>query len=147
MAIPMRSPALSPTWRVPKPATSPARACSPMEASRLEIENGKTRVINKIMKALRIAIIIRSTRPGRNGEAVAKWVHEIAQKRSDAEFELVDIKAICKPRLVERFAVQRSGLNILVGRRDIPGRNREHLSSRQREPGFLEDRTTDVIDW
>src|SRR6266478_2170672 len=80
MAIPMRSPALSPTWRVPKPATSPARACSPMEASRLEIENGKTRVINKIMKALRIAIILGSTRPGRNGEAVAKWVHEIAIK-------------------------------------------------------------------
>src|SRR5437879_3663033 len=46
MAIPMRSPALSPTWRVPKPATSPAQACWPMEASRLEIENQKTRVIN-----------------------------------------------------------------------------------------------------
>src|SRR5882762_8495171 len=46
MAIPMRSPALSPTWRVPKPATSPARACWPMEASRLEIENRKTRIIN-----------------------------------------------------------------------------------------------------
>ena len=28
---------------------------------------------------LRIAIIIGSTRPGRNGEAVAKWVYEIAQ--------------------------------------------------------------------
>ena len=45
----------------------------------------------KIMNALRIAIIIGSTRPGRNGEAVAKWVSEIAKKRSDAEFELVDI--------------------------------------------------------
>jgi len=44
------------------------------------------------MKTLRIAIIIGSTRPGRNGEAVAKWVHEIAQKRGDAELELVDIK-------------------------------------------------------
>ena len=41
---------------------------------------------------LRIAIIIGSTRPGRKGEAVARWVHNIAQKRSDAEFELVDIK-------------------------------------------------------
>jgi NAD(P)H-dependent FMN reductase len=41
---------------------------------------------------LRIAIIIGSTRPGRNGEAVAKWVYEIAQKRNDAQFELVDIK-------------------------------------------------------
>jgi NAD(P)H-dependent FMN reductase len=36
---------------------------------------------------LRIAIIIGSTQPGRKGEAVAKWVYEIAQKRSDAEFE------------------------------------------------------------
>src|SRR3989449_2835025 len=101
MAIPMRSPALSPTWRVPKPATSPARACSPMEASRLEVENRKTRVINKIMKALRIAIILGSTRPGRNGEAVAKWVYEIAQKRTDAEFELVDMKDFNLPLLDE----------------------------------------------
>jgi len=38
------------------------------------------------MKAPRIAIIIGSTRPGRNGEAVAKWVYEIAQKRTGAEF-------------------------------------------------------------
>jgi len=55
----------------------------------------------KIMKALRIAIIIGSTRPGRNGEAVAKWVHEIAQKRTDAEFELVDIKDFNLPLLDE----------------------------------------------
>jgi NAD(P)H-dependent FMN reductase len=41
---------------------------------------------------LRIAIILGSTRPGRRGEAVARWVYEIAQKRSDADFELVDIK-------------------------------------------------------
>jgi NAD(P)H-dependent FMN reductase len=40
---------------------------------------------------IRIAIIIGSTRPGRNGEAVAKWAYELAQKRSDAEFELVDL--------------------------------------------------------
>src|SRR2546429_1567239 len=53
------------------------------------------------MKAPRIAIIIGSTRPGRNGEAVAKWVHEIAQKRTDAEFELVDIKDFNLPLLDE----------------------------------------------
>ncbi len=41
---------------------------------------------------LRVAIIIGSTRPNRNGEAVAKWVHEVAKKRSDVEFELVDIR-------------------------------------------------------
>ena len=50
---------------------------------------------------LRIAIIIGSTRPGRNGEAVAKWVYKIAQKRSDAEFELVDIKDFNLPLLDE----------------------------------------------
>jgi NAD(P)H-dependent FMN reductase len=50
---------------------------------------------------LRIAIIIGSTRPGRNGEAVAKWVYEIAQKRKDADFELVDIKDFNLPLLDE----------------------------------------------
>ena len=50
---------------------------------------------------LRIAIIIGSTRPGRKGEAVAKWAYEIAQKRSDAEFELVDIKDFNLPLLDE----------------------------------------------
>src|SRR5712672_3688364 len=50
---------------------------------------------------LRIAIILGSTRPGRNGEAVAKWVYEIAQKRTDAEFELVDIKDFNLPLLDE----------------------------------------------
>ena len=50
---------------------------------------------------LKIAIIIGSTRPGRNGEAVAKWVYEIAQNRSDAEFELVDIKDFNLPLLDE----------------------------------------------
>ena len=50
---------------------------------------------------IRIAIIIGSTRPGRKGEAVAKWVYEIAQKRSDAEFELVDIKDFNLPLLDE----------------------------------------------
>ena len=50
---------------------------------------------------LKIAIIIGSTRPGRNGESVAKWVYEIAQKRTDAEFELVDIKDFNLPLLDE----------------------------------------------
>lgn len=50
---------------------------------------------------LKIAIIIGSTRPGRKGEPVAKWAHEIASRRSDAEFELVDIKAYDLPLLDE----------------------------------------------
>ena len=43
----------------------------------------------------------RKHAPGRNGEAVAKWVYEVAQKRSDAEFELVDIKDFNLPLLDE----------------------------------------------
>ena len=50
---------------------------------------------------LKLAIIIGSTRPGRVGEAVGRWVHEIAQKRSDATFELVDIKDFNLPLLDE----------------------------------------------
>jgi NAD(P)H-dependent FMN reductase len=50
---------------------------------------------------LKIAIILGSTRPGRNGEAVARWVNEIAQKRTDAEFELVDIADFNLPLLDE----------------------------------------------
>lgn len=50
---------------------------------------------------LKIAIIIGSTRPGRIGEGVAKWVYEVAQKRTDAKFELVDIKEFNLPLLDE----------------------------------------------
>src|SRR6266581_5783665 len=50
---------------------------------------------------IRVAIIIGSTRPGRKAEAVARWVYEIAHKRNDAEFELVDIKDFNLPLLDE----------------------------------------------
>lgn len=50
---------------------------------------------------LRVAIILGSTRPGRNGEAVAKWTYDIAKKRFDAEFEYVDIKDYNLPLLDE----------------------------------------------
>ncbi len=40
---------------------------------------------------LRIAVIIGSTRPNRVGERVARWVHETASRREDAEFELIDL--------------------------------------------------------
>src|SRR5205809_6249346 len=50
---------------------------------------------------IKIAIILGSTRPGRNGEAVAKWVYEVSKRRSDAEFELVDIKDFNLPLLDE----------------------------------------------
>jgi NAD(P)H-dependent FMN reductase len=50
---------------------------------------------------LKVAIIIGSTRPGRVGEAVGRWVYELAQKRSDAGFELVDIQDFNLPLLDE----------------------------------------------
>jgi NAD(P)H-dependent FMN reductase len=49
----------------------------------------------------KIAIILGSTRPGRNGEAVARWVLDIAKQRSDAEYELVDLLDYNLPHLDE----------------------------------------------
>jgi NAD(P)H-dependent FMN reductase len=50
---------------------------------------------------IKVAIIIGSTRPGRKAEAVAQWVHAIAKKRSDAEYEIVDIQDYNLPLLDE----------------------------------------------
>ena len=50
---------------------------------------------------LKVAIILGSTRPNRNGEAVAQWVYEHVQNREDAEFELIDLKEINLPLLDE----------------------------------------------
>lgn len=41
---------------------------------------------------IKIGIILGSTRPGRNGEAVAKWVYDLAKGREDAQFELIDVQ-------------------------------------------------------
>ena len=49
----------------------------------------------------RIGIILGSTRPGRNGEAVARWVLDVAKQRDDAEYELVDIADYNLPHLDE----------------------------------------------
>ena len=50
---------------------------------------------------VKIGIIIGSTRPGRVGETVAKWVYELSKARNDAEFELVDIRDYNLPLLDE----------------------------------------------
>lgn len=50
---------------------------------------------------IRIAVIAGSTRPGRNGKAVADWAYQIAKKRTDAEFELVDLESFNLPLLDE----------------------------------------------
>lgn len=46
---------------------------------------------------LKVGIIVGSTRPGRNSEAVARWVHELAAKRGDADYEIVDIESFGLP--------------------------------------------------
>lgn len=50
---------------------------------------------------IKIAIIVGTTRPGRKSDAVARWVYEIAQKRSDASYEIVDITDYNLPLLDE----------------------------------------------
>jgi NAD(P)H-dependent FMN reductase len=50
---------------------------------------------------IRIGIILGSTRPGRNGEQVATWVHDTASRRIDAEFELIDLRDHPLPHLDE----------------------------------------------
>ena len=50
---------------------------------------------------LNIAIILGSTRPGRNTEAVAHWVNNLAQARQDAHFELIDLADYNLPPLDE----------------------------------------------
>jgi NAD(P)H-dependent FMN reductase len=50
---------------------------------------------------VRLAIIIGSTRPSRKAEAVARWIHEIARRHSDGEFEIVDIQDFDLPLLDE----------------------------------------------
>jgi hypothetical protein len=40
---------------------------------------------------LKIAIIVGSTRPGRNGKAVADWVLGRAANRTGADYELIDL--------------------------------------------------------
>jgi NAD(P)H-dependent FMN reductase len=50
---------------------------------------------------LRIAIILGSTRPGRLGAAVARWVYELAQRRGDADYEHVDLLDFNLPLLDE----------------------------------------------
>ena len=50
---------------------------------------------------LRIGIIIGSTRPGRIGEGVGQWVFEVARRRTDAQFELIDLLEANLPLLDE----------------------------------------------
>ncbi|MCH9815783.1 MAG: NAD(P)H-dependent oxidoreductase [Actinomycetia bacterium] len=55
---------------------------------------------------MKIAVVLGSTRPGRNTAAVADWVMQAAAERSDAEYELVDIAEFNLPPLDEAYPPQ-----------------------------------------
>lgn len=50
---------------------------------------------------LRIAVVLGSTRPNRVGETVADWVLDVAGKRTDAKYELIDVAGLGLPLLDE----------------------------------------------
>ena len=50
---------------------------------------------------MKIGIIVGSIREGRRGLKVGKWVDEIAQKRGDADYELIDLKEFNVPLLTD----------------------------------------------
>jgi NAD(P)H-dependent FMN reductase len=54
-----------------------------------------------VVSNLKIAIILGSTRPGRNGAAVADWVVDRAAARTAAHYELVDLADHPLPHLDE----------------------------------------------
>jgi NAD(P)H-dependent FMN reductase len=54
-----------------------------------------------LMADLKIAIILGSTRPGRNGEAVARWVLDQAASRTAADYRIVDLADFPLPHFDE----------------------------------------------
>lgn len=50
---------------------------------------------------LKIGIILGSTREGRLSPQVGEWVKNVAEKRSDAEYEIIDIADFKLPFLGE----------------------------------------------
>lgn len=58
----------------------------------------------KTMEKLKIGIILGSTRQGRVSPQVGEWVKTIADKRNDAEYEIVDIADFKLPFLGEADA-------------------------------------------
>jgi NAD(P)H-dependent FMN reductase len=69
--------------------------------SGLDPSIGSSVLHEKELAMLKIGIIVGSTRPGRKAHQVATWVHDIAKRREEVEFELVDIKDFELPLLDE----------------------------------------------
>lgn len=52
---------------------------------------------------LKIGIIISTTRPGRLGDAITQWTAGLAAKRSDADYEVVDLRDYPLPFFEEKL--------------------------------------------
>lgn len=50
-----------------------------------------------------IALVMSTTRPGRFGDTPTKWLYEIARRRDDAEFEIVDLRDYPLPFFEEKL--------------------------------------------
>ncbi|MGI5153990.1 NADPH-dependent FMN reductase [Microbispora sp. CA-102843] len=70
-------------------------------ADRIEIEALRGELPCRDDAMIKIGIILGSTRPGRRGEQVATWVYEMATRRTDAEFEVIDLRDHPLPHLDE----------------------------------------------
>ncbi len=53
------------------------------------------------MSNINIKIIVGSTREGRSGEKIAKWIEGIASKRKDFKYEILDLKQLNLPWYTE----------------------------------------------
>lgn len=51
----------------------------------------------------RIGIVLSTTREGRLADRIASWLFDLAQKRSDADFELVDLRDYPVPFFEEKI--------------------------------------------
>lgn len=56
------------------------------------------------MSLPRIGIVVGSTREGRFGEKPAAWIHDLAARRSDLVFELIDLRDYPLPFFAEPMA-------------------------------------------
>jgi hypothetical protein len=72
---------------------------------------------------LKVAVILDSTRAGRNGEAVARWVYEMAKKRgphnNNVDFEYIDIKDFTYHYWMNQFNHHRINTARSILKRDL----------------------------
>jgi NAD(P)H-dependent FMN reductase len=69
------------------------------------------------LAAQRIAIVLGTTRKGRFADKAAAWISAIAQRRTDAEFEVVDLRDFPMPFFDEEVAPLYRQVQDPVGKR------------------------------